>query len=276
MITNILNTVKYFDPQIDLARSPCHRQLENTEIFIHLITFKNYTSIVSKTIATAALIFATSACLTPAGLGLLAINAVLALSPNIALIAIIIIEIAYAELIMYGKFIDYIHPRYIGLKKEEQIVTTLGGQHEFDRYPRVHPDFITEIHTDKNQYYDYYIDKFEPKHFPEQGITVGISPCKRPLICIHAKLKAKDQTVSQSDQSQSTVQTFFKRYAASNDNRWISGCKGKEIFPKVGSFDNQLEQIRQLKLGIHPSYVLVKAENLISFVKNFTDIDIIC
>lgn len=272
MISPILATIKYFDPQLDLTKSPCHRKMTSTETLINLITYKSYTSTISKTIAIATLVFGAASCLAvclgSAGVGLFLIVKVAILThpcseEETKTVGLVIFGIVAIVVGIYAFFIDSIKSAYSSLQHEKKIVEALGGQAAFDSYPTFPTTKISELHTDKHGYYSSYLSNFKPEHFHEQGVTegivTGVDCLNRPVICIHAKQNFT-----------SCVATIV-----GNKGPWWHFIDSNNIFGHNHETHERLKNLKDLRLGIHPFYKLVTKDILpeISFKTKLADTD---
>lgn len=286
MISPILNVIKYFDPQIDLTKSPCHRELTRTETFINLVTQKNYTSIVSKVIAVSTLILGAIICLIPTGFGVL--GAALQLTSytqysHIGLRFLGMIGGISIPLLLYGELKKCIESSYSKLYTEKKIVDALGGQAEFDRLPKI---CTKEIHTIplKDQTYtteNLVLPYPQLMQLGEQRLTSGIDSLNRPFICMHIKSKAKEslqfiEVILSHEPNFKTsnyksvggyVRLPVLEAALIGDNvpKWLDSYE----------FNKRLDIIRSIWLGTHPEYELVKKQTLLGmrFTIAFLDAD---
>lgn len=283
MISSLANTVKYFDPQIDLTLSPCHRKMTDTEILIHLLTPKNYTSIISKIIVASMLIFASAACLSPVGLGLLAIKATLVFSPSMFLTVPYIILIVLSIPVPYAFIGLAIQSSYSRLQVEKKVMKMLDGQVKFDELSNITTRDVSAIPTiEQNRPNDQLT--FQSKDLLGRGIIVGVDNFNRSVVCMHVKSKKHGSLPFAITILRSTGKGYWT--SEFDDERWMLNHKLKGIFkPEPDSrsvykffndprFNGYLSDIYKICVGIHPEYQLLKNTFLVPS-NRLSDIDII-
>lgn len=289
IVNSVHSLINYFDPTIDLKKSPFGRTLDPIDSLIYL-PIKNYTSSIAKTIAVASCVFSLAILLgSQTVVSVLLYKSALYVFSSTILKVISVVFLAILEILrLLVSYFKYTQDSLV--LQENRIVKALGGEIEFNRLPRLTEERISKGKTHANQY-SHRVDHCSHTA-PQSGISVGVDENNHPIVSFHIKSRKGG-----SVKTYPTIEYIFLESYKDSYNWTLTRGIEKRFTPFIEgniinmpflcssahsstfSFEKIVKEIHNLYLDKNPNFKLIRKSKFsrLSVINapNFFDVTIV-